>query len=138
MRFARIVYSIAAVYGLLVTFPLFFMERLVGEQDPPPMTHAEYYYAFISIAVLWQIIFIFIARDPVRYHPLMIFTVFEKMTLLPGFFVLFPQHRYPSSWIALGGLDLFFGLLFAVSWMKTGRRSAVDSSGSSAPSSGGR
>lgn len=39
MRFARIVFWIAGIWGLLVISTLFFMFGLIGRQDPPPITH---------------------------------------------------------------------------------------------------
>jgi hypothetical protein len=39
MVFARRVFLIAGIYGLLVLLPLSFMEGRIGRDQPPPITH---------------------------------------------------------------------------------------------------
>jgi hypothetical protein len=64
MRFARIAYGVAAAYGFLTLTPLYFMVGNIGHDAPPPVTHPEFYYGFVGVALLWQMIFVLIARDP--------------------------------------------------------------------------
>jgi hypothetical protein len=66
------------VYGLLVLGPQYFMEAKVGRDFPPPITHAEHFYGFIGVAFAWQVLFIVIARDPVRYRPVMLVATSQK------------------------------------------------------------
>jgi|SRR5215813_3818536 len=51
--------------------PLYFMIAKVGHDAPPAITHPEFYYGFLGLAVLWQFVFISVARDPIRYRPIM-------------------------------------------------------------------
>ena len=37
MRFAKIVFWIAAIWGVLILTPLYFMFDLIGRNDPPPI-----------------------------------------------------------------------------------------------------
>ena len=53
MKFARIVYSAAGVYGVLALAPLYFLFGLLGRVDPPPVTHPEFYYGFAGVALVW-------------------------------------------------------------------------------------
>ena len=69
MTFARLVFRIAGVWGLLLLAPLYFMFDLIGRQDPPPITHPAFYYGFAGVALAWQIAFFIIAHDPVRFRP---------------------------------------------------------------------
>jgi hypothetical protein len=39
MKFAKIVFWIAAIWGILVLTPLYFLYDTIGRQDPPPITH---------------------------------------------------------------------------------------------------
>ncbi len=39
MKFAKITFRIAAIWGVLVLTPLYFMFDLIGRNDPPPITH---------------------------------------------------------------------------------------------------
>src|SRR5579884_36129 len=80
MKFARIVFLVAGIYGLIVIAPLFFMEGVVNSTTPPAITHPEYYYGFAGTALVWQIFFIVLSRDPLRYRPMMLMAVLEKVT----------------------------------------------------------
>jgi hypothetical protein len=71
MKFAKIVFRIAGIWGLLVIPPLYFMFDLIGRNDPPPITHPGFFYGFVGLALSWQIAFLVIATDPVRFRPLM-------------------------------------------------------------------
>jgi hypothetical protein len=111
MKFATWVYRIAGVYGLLVIVPLFFLERVIGQNDPPAITHPEYYYGFVVVTVAWQLAFLVIAHNPQRFRPLMPVTWIEK---LYGFFAiaLYAQGRISTQTLALGLIDLLLGVLF--------------------------
>jgi hypothetical protein len=66
IAFARRVFTLAGLYGVLVLVPQYFMEDQVGRDFPPPITHPENYYGFIGVALAWQVLFFILARDPVR------------------------------------------------------------------------
>jgi hypothetical protein len=81
MKFARVVFWIASIWGFLVITPLYFMFDLIGRNDPPPITHPAFFFGFVGLALAWQIAFLFIATDPARYRPLMIPSIFEKLAM---------------------------------------------------------
>ena len=66
--FAKRVFTIAGIYGLVVLLPLYALERQLGEQRPPPITHPEFYYGFVGVGVAWQLAFLIIGREPERYR----------------------------------------------------------------------
>ena len=39
MKFAKIIFWVATIWGILILTPLYFMFDLIGRQDPPPITH---------------------------------------------------------------------------------------------------
>ena len=119
MKFAKIVFWIAAIWGVLVLTPLYFMFDLIGRQDPPPITHPAFYYGFASLGLVFQIAFIVIARDPVRLRPMMIPSVLEKFGYGATLLVLYLQNRLHGQDLALGGIDVLFGVLFLVAFFKT-------------------
>jgi hypothetical protein len=119
MRFAKIVFCIAAIWGVLVLTPLYFMFDLIGRKDPPPITHPGFFYGFVGTALAWQIAFFFIARDPVRHRPLMIPSMLEKISFVAAVVVLVGQGRMHPSDLVLPGIDLPLGILFAVAYIKT-------------------
>lgn len=119
MKFAKITFWIAAIWGIVILAPLYFMFDLIGRQDPPPITHPAFYYGFISVALAFQIVFIFIAREPVRLRPMMIPSMLEKFGYGATFVSLYLQHRLTPGDLALGCIDLLFGALFVTAFVKT-------------------
>jgi hypothetical protein len=116
MTFARWVFRIAGVYGLLVLPPMYFMERWIGQMHPPELNHTEYYYGFVGVAIAWQFAFLIIGHDPVRYRPLMLPSVIEKFTYGIATVVLFAQGRLAPGVLAAGCIDSLLGVLFLASW----------------------
>ena len=120
MRFAKVVFWIAAAWGFLVITPLFFMFDLIGKNDPPPITHPGFYYGFATLCMAWQIAFVVIARDPVRLRPMMIPAVFEKYFYVIAAIVLYLQGRMKAPDMIFVAADTILGALFLVAWVKTG------------------
>jgi hypothetical protein len=119
MTFARRVFLIAGIYGLIVLFPLYFMEAKTGRDFPPPITHPEYYYGFVGLALVCQIFFLVISTDPRRYRPMMIPAVLEKASFGIPVLILFAQNRVPFLMVATAIPDLILGFLFFVAYLKT-------------------
>jgi hypothetical protein len=125
MIFARLVFLIAGIYGLIVLLPLFFLEEKTGRDLPPPITHPEYYYGFIGVAVAWQILFLILSRDPVRYRPMMIPAIVEKATFAIAVLLLFLNDRVSPVTVAVALVDSVLGVLFIVAYLKTPRDSTL-------------
>ena len=125
MKFAKIVFWVAGIWGLLVLTPLYFMFDLIGRNDPPPITHPGFFYGFVGVALAWQIAFIFIATDPVRYRPLMLPSVLEKVAYGAAVITLVLQGRMHKSDMVFAGTDLLLGLLFVIAFLKTATSRAV-------------
>lgn len=119
MKFARWTFLIAGIFGFLALLPQYFMEGRIGQDTPPPITHPEFFYGFIGVALAWQMAFILISRDPLRFRPLMIPSVFEKFLFGGACVVLFMQDRLGGQMLAAAGVDLVLGVLFIVSYLKT-------------------
>jgi hypothetical protein len=66
MRFAKVVFWCASVWGFLVLTPLYFLADRIGREYPPAINHPEFYYGFVGVALAWQIAFVVIATDPAR------------------------------------------------------------------------
>lgn len=119
MKFARLVFLIAGIYGLIVLLPMYFLEEKTGRDFPPQITHPEYYYGFIGVAVAWQIVFLILSRDPVRYRPMMIPAVVEKATFGIAVVLLFLNDRVSSVTLAVALVDSALGVLFILAYLKT-------------------
>jgi hypothetical protein len=119
MRFAKRVFFIAAIYGVLVLTPQYFMESRVGHDFPPAVTHPEFYYGFIGVALAWQLLFFIIARDPVRYRAAMGPAIFEKLSFGIAGIALYAQGRLATPVCAAGLLDIVFAILFFIAYRRT-------------------
>ncbi len=119
MKFAKLVFRIAGVYGLLVITPLYFIFDKIGKQDPPPITHPGFYYGFAGTALAWQIAFLVIATDPVRFRLMMIPSILEKVTYGIAIIALYLQQRVHPADVVLAGVDCLFALLFLLAFSRT-------------------
>jgi hypothetical protein len=119
MKFAKFLFWIAGVWGVMVLTPLYFMFNLIGRTDPPPITHPAFYYGFAGTALAWQFVFFVIATDPGRYQPLMIPSVLEKFSYGIAVVILVLQQRMNRNDLLFGGADLLLGLLFVIAFIKT-------------------
>jgi hypothetical protein len=121
MTFAKRVFLIAGIYGVIVLVPQYFMETKIGRDFPPPITHPEHFYGFVGVALAWQILFFLIARDPVRLRPAMIPAILEKLAFGLAAIALYAQGRLAAPVLGAGIIDLVFAALFAWSWGATAR-----------------
>ena len=119
MKFAKVVFWIAGIWGVLVLTPLYFIFDVIGRNDPPPITHPAFYYGFATVGLAFQFVFFVIARDPKRLRPVMIPAVIEKFGYGATLLVLFVQSRLHAQDMALGGIDVLFGALFLAAFFKT-------------------
>ena len=119
MKFAKIVFWIAGIWGVLVVLPLYFIFDLIGRKDPPPISHPGFFYGFVGAALTWQLAFFVIANDPARYRPLMVPSVLEKFSYGIAVVILVVQGRMRSSDLLFGGIDLLLGVLFVIAYLKT-------------------
>ncbi len=129
MKFAKVVFWVAGIWGLVVITPLYFMFDLIGKQDPPAITHPGFYYGFVGCALAWQIAFICIGRDPVRLRVMMIPSVVEKFTYCTAVVVLVMQGRTNQRDLVFAATDLTLGVLFVASYFKTTESGAEKAKG---------
>jgi hypothetical protein len=118
-RLASRIYRGAAIYGILAMAPQYLLERQVGIDYPPAITHPEYFYGFAGLALVWQFAFLLIAKDPQRYRPLMPITWLEKLSFGGATIVLMALNRIPTAVLVFGIIDLLLGALFVLAWIKT-------------------
>lgn len=109
----------AGAYGLLVLLPQYFLEQRTGRDYPPAITHPEFYYGFVGIAAAWQVLFLIIALDPVRYRLMMLPSMLEKASFGIAVLVLCLQQRIHAALVPFALLDLVLGALFLVAFRKT-------------------
>ncbi len=118
MRFAKWVYLISGIYGLIVLTPMYFLESKNGIDYPPAINHPEFYYGFIGVALAWQVGFLIISKDPKRYRLMMIAAVIEKYSYGIAVLILFLQGRIANMILVTGMIDIVLGTLFFISYKR--------------------
>jgi len=119
MKLAKWAFRIAGTIGLLQIIPLFFYEAQLAVDMPPALNHPEYYYGFAGVTLAWQVAFLVISGDPLRYRPLMPVAILEKATFVLAAFWLYAQGRLPNMILASALLDLIYGLCFVAAYIAT-------------------
>ncbi|HEX5459292.1 MAG TPA: hypothetical protein VFX20_04905 [Steroidobacteraceae bacterium] len=95
---------------------MYFTEAQIGQSDPPAITHPEYFYGFIGVTLAWQLVFLLIARDPVRYRPIMLAAIGEKISYGIAALVLELRARVSPVIGMFGVVDLLIAALFLLSF----------------------
>jgi hypothetical protein len=119
LRFAKRVYLIAGIWGVIIIGLNFLNERWIALNDPPPLTHPEYFYGFNAVAMAWQVLFLLLSRDPVRYRPLIPATWVEKFAYVIAIAVLYSVGRVSQFVLFFSFTDLLLGVLFVIAYFKT-------------------
>jgi hypothetical protein len=119
MRFARIVFTVAGMYGIVVLVPPLFLESKYSGLYPPPITHPEFFYGFFTLGIAWQVVFFILATEPIKYRAMMIPSMLEKIGYPVALIFLHFQNRIAPRMFALGSLDWLFLVLFAIAYIKT-------------------
>ena len=121
MLLVRRIFLVAGIYGLVVLLPMYFLADMMGRQDPPEITHREYYYGFIGVALAWQVLFLILATDPRRFRPMIIPAILEKLGYGLAVFTLFAGGHVTGMTLATGLVDVAFAALFAYAFVRIGR-----------------
>jgi len=119
MRFARIVFLVAGIWGVVVLVPLYWLVDLTGHRYAPPTDYPQFFYGFLSVVLAWQITLLIIASNPARLRPLMVSAVIEKFGFVLTVVVLDGQTRILSTDIPVIVPDLLLGILFVIALTKT-------------------
>ena len=125
VRFAKIVFRVAGIYGLLVLTPMYFLESKIGRDTPPAITHPEFFYGFVGVALAWQFVFLVLSTDPVRYRPMILPSILEKIGFGIPSFILFFEGRLAPSTLAVASVDWVLAFLFLTAYFKTARSRAA-------------
>ncbi|WP_145053834.1 hypothetical protein [Lignipirellula cremea] len=117
MKFARWTFLVAGIYGLLVLLPQYFLETQVAGR-PAGLEHPEFFYGFVGVAVAWQIAFLVIALDPLRYRLIMLPAMVEKASFGIAAIALYAAGRLDAATLVAGSIDLVIGLFFVVAFWR--------------------
>lgn len=126
MRFARWTFTVAGVWGLAVLVPLFFLVDVTGRAYPPPTEFPHFFYGFLLVALAWQLAFLVIGRDPIRYRWMMLPAIVEKLGYVTILAVLYSQGRIPAVDAQAAIPDGLLGLLFVAAFIRSGPRARLE------------
>ena len=101
----------AAIYGAVVLTPMYF--------TPLPHQGAEVFLGFVGLALVFQVVFWIIGSDPVRFRPLMLPAMVEKMVFGVPALVLFAQGAVVAPVAVFAAIDVMLGVGFWLAWRKT-------------------
>jgi len=119
MRFARTIFFIAGIWGIVVLVPLYFLVDITGKPWPAPLNYPHFFYGFISVALSWQIAFLIIGSDPARYRFMMIPAILEKLGHVATVGVLYTRGAITVDDAMTAAPDLLLGVLFVVAFLRT-------------------
>jgi len=126
MQFGRRVFLIAGIAGLILTVPAYFLEGLTATINPSAVEHPEFYYGFVGVVVVWQLVYVLIGLNPVRFRPVMPLAALAKLSFVGTVVTLFVMERIRPLWLGFGVFDGTFAVLFLVSYARTPRERPVE------------
>jgi hypothetical protein len=119
MRFAKIVFITAGVWGIVVLLLLNFLVDVTGRRYAPPTECPQFFYGFLFVAMAWQVGFLVVGSNPERFRLLMLPCTIEKLGFVATLVMLRSQDRISNADAAAVVPDLLLGLLFIAAFAKT-------------------
>ncbi len=119
MKFAKYVFIIAGVWGIAVLTPFYWLVDVTGRRYAPPTEYPHFFYGFFAITMAWQLAFLVIGSNPIRFRPLMVPSMFEKFSYVVTLVLLYNQARISAADFQAAIPDLILGILFVVAFVKT-------------------
>ena len=119
MKFAKWIFLIAGIYGILAVAPMYFSEARIARDYPPAITHPEYFYGFAGVTLAWQFAFLMIASNPSRFRLMMLPVVVEKLSYGIAVLFLYSQQRVNTLILSSAVIDLILGILFVLAFWRT-------------------
>ncbi len=116
MLFARIVFGLAGLTGLAVLVPMFWgIEQVAPEGEAP--FFPVFFYGFVGIAAVFQIVFLMIAYDVARYRFMMLPSVLEKISFAAPLGLLWMNDSLPAEMMPALVMDGSLAVLFAIAFL---------------------
>jgi hypothetical protein len=119
MRFARFVFTGGGIWGIVVLMPLYWLVDVTGRSYGAPTDYPHFFYGFLSVAMAWQIAFLVIGSSPMKFRPLMIPSILEKLGYVGTLAVLYWNARISATDAQAAVPDLLLAILFIVALAKT-------------------
>lgn len=119
MKFAKVVFVGAGMWGIGVLTPLYWLVDVSGRRYGVPTEYPQFYYGFLSVAMAWQIAFLIIGSNPARFRMLMIPGIIEKLGYVVPLVVLYQQARVTWADAQAAVPDFALAILMMLAFVKT-------------------
>ena len=113
MKFSKIAFTAAGIWGLLILTPLYFLHDVVAQARGGPVSYPEYF-GFLAITVAWQAAFLVIGSNPARFRMMMLPAIAEKFIYVITMTVLLQQGRVLPQEMLPVVPDAILGVLFTM------------------------
>lgn len=120
MAIVRWIFWAAAIFGIAVVAPLYFLEGWMGANYPPAPNRPENYYGFVGVTLATQFLYVLIALDPVRFRPVILVGIAAKLSFVGACTILYLEGRVAQPVFAMSLFDLVWAVLFAYAWWRIG------------------
>lgn len=117
--FAKRVFQIAGIWGIALIGFAYAAYFFGGEEWAVYTSHPQYVHGFFLVTLAWQVAFLLIATDPVRYRLLMLAAMLEKFPFTLATLLLYSAGDVPVQVLAAGLIDAVFGVLFSIAYIIT-------------------
>jgi hypothetical protein len=122
MKFARAVFFLAGVFGVIVLTRGYL-------NAPPRLVGPLFYYGFLGVALSWQAAFFLIGTDPSRYRPIMLAGAMAKLSFFGTCMVLvYGGQLKLGVAVYTSFCDAAFAVLFIASFVLLATKTPVGSS----------
>jgi hypothetical protein len=125
MRFAKWVFLLAGITGVLMVIPPYFLEKQFGRDNPPTVNHPEFYYGFFGVTLYWQLMFLVVGSDPVRFRRAMLPAMVEKASFAVAIPILYVLERVTVTWVGFTAMDATWLVLFIIAYLRTPKEAAT-------------
>jgi hypothetical protein len=96
----------------------------VFREYPPAINRPEFYFAGVTLA--WQVMFLVIGSDPVRYRVAMLPAMLEKAGFALAVPILYAAERVTVVWLGFAAMDATWLVLFVVAYLRTPKEPPLD------------
>jgi len=118
MTFAKWVFTLAGLYGLITVPPDYFLEGVMVRRYGP-LGQPLWLYGFLGLVVVFQLIYLQIGRDPPRYRAFMPLALLGKLSFATTAVLLHLAGRTPTEQVLITAPDMVWCALFAIAWLRT-------------------
>jgi hypothetical protein len=119
MKFAKVVFIAGGVWGIAALAPFYWLVDISGRRYAAPVDYPQFFWGFFSVALAWQLAFLLIGSNPLRFRPLMVPAIVEKFGFIVTLAVLLSHGRITSADALAAIPDAVVGLSFIAAFAAT-------------------